>query len=500
MLVARLAGRPDERGPLTVVAPSGAGKSSLLRAGLLAALRRGALPGAQGWPVLLFVPGERPVDELLGRMGDGAGMDVLALARSLRQGPGEFAAHVRAALASNPTPSPAAHDPNPSLVTHDLGPSPAGAGPSPAAHASGASPAGAGLGPSGEPAAGRRVVLVVDQLEQVFTLCSDPAERHTFLAAVHALATSGAALVVLGLRAGFYGHCLAYPELVGSLRDGHLPLGPLTLPELREIIAGPARAAGLTMEPGLAELLLRDMGVLPGTADYGTGPVHEPGALPLLSHTLLATWARRRGNTLTVDGYRSTGGISGAVAATAEHVYRGLDPHGQEIARRVLLQMVCVGEDNVEARRPVDLRSLPEPHFPAAATAEVVESFARARLLTLDAEHAQLAHEALLRAWPRLREWILADRAGLRTRRQLREAAEAWRREGRDPSLLFRGTRLQSAHDWAASGDTALTGLEQEFLDAGLAARAAEEAGARRRCAAWWRCSPCCWCWPWPPR
>ncbi|TDE30796.1 WD40 repeat domain-containing protein [Nonomuraea mesophila] len=446
-LAARMAAQPGERGPLTVVAPSGAGKSSLLRAGLLAALRRGALPGAQGWAIVLFVPGVSPVDELLGRIGGSTGLDAPALAGLLRQGPAEFAAHVRSALENAPGPSQA------SLAE----------------------------GRAEGPAQARRLVLVVDQLEQVFTLCADPAERHTFLAAVHALATSGAALVVLGLRADFYSHCLAYPELVGSLRDGHLPLGPLTLPELREIISGPARAAGLTMEPGLAELLLRDMGVPPGTADYGTGPVHEPGALPLLSHTLLATWTRRKGNTLTVDGYRASGGVSGAVAATAEHVYRGLDPHGQEIARRVLLQMVCVGEDNVEARRPVDLRSLPEPHFPAAATAEVVESFARARLLTLDADHAQLAHEALLRAWPRLREWILADRAGLRTRRQLREAAEAWRREHRDPSLLYRGTRLQSAQDWAASGDTALTGLEQEFLDAGLAARAAEEAGARRR-------------------
>ncbi|MBN6054979.1 hypothetical protein JYK22_23785, partial [Nonomuraea sp. RK-328] len=450
LLVTRLTERLRGEGPLVVVAPSGAGKSSLLRAGLLAAVRRGALPvpGSRSWPALLFTPGERPVAELLSRVAGATGLDAADLERALADGPTPFAAHVRAALDGRARPDPT-------------------------------------IGPE-DP----RLVIVVDQLEEVFTLCTDPAERHAFLDALHALSLhtpagdrpgTPPALVVLGVRADFYGHCLAYPGLVEALRDGQLPLGPMTPAELREVVTGPARAAGLTLEPGLVELLLRDLGVPPDTPAHGPNPVPEPGALPLLSHALLVTWQRRRGDTLTVEDYRLTGGIGGAVAATAERVHDGLDPHGQEIARRLFLQMVCVNEDNTETRRPVDVRRLPESHFPPEATAAVVEAFAAARLLTVDADLTWPAHEALLRAWPALREWILAGRAGLRLRRQLLEAAETWEREGRDPSLLYRGTRLQAAHDWAAGADTALSAQEREFLEAGRALRAAEETAARRR-------------------
>ncbi|MEV0203171.1 ATP-binding protein [Nonomuraea sp. NPDC050691] len=411
LLVSGLTERLRGEGPLAVVAPSGAGKSSLLRAGLLAAVRRGALPapGSRSWPALLFTPGERPVAELLSRVAGAIGLDAADLERALAHGPARFAAYVRAALDGQPVVDVRA--------TLDARPGPdrrAG-------------------GPED-----RRLVVVVDQLEEVFTLCPDPAERHAFLDALNALSlrppagdrrgTPGAppALVVLGVRADFYGHCLAYPGLVEALRDGQLPLGPMTPAELREVVTGPARAAGLTLEPGLVELLLRDLGVPPDTPGHGPGPVPEPGALPLLSHALLVTWQRRRGDTLTVEDYRLTGGIGGAVAATAERVHDGLDPHGREIARRLFLQMVCVGEDNTETRRPVDVRRLPGSHFPPAATAAVVEAFARARLLTVDADLTWPAHEALLRAWPALREWILAGRAGLRLRRQLLEAAETW--------------------------------------------------------------------------
>ncbi|MBB2911711.1 WD40 repeat protein/transcriptional regulator with XRE-family HTH domain [Streptosporangium becharense] len=493
VLVGWLAEHIRGRGPLVVVAPSGAGKSSLLRAGLLPAVRRGALPavGSRTWPAILFTPGERPVDELLARVGAAVGLAAQVLGRALAEDPAVFAARVRAALNG---PRTASHVPNGLRKAQDHangagGPNqmsgpPGAGGPD---HANG--PGGSG-GRGRVPGTERRLVLVVDQLEEIFTLCGDQAERRVFLTAVHALAArlpagdparGPAALVVLGVRADFYGHCLSYPDLVASLRDGQLPLGPMTLPELREVITGPARAAGLTLEPGLVELLLRDMGVPPELDGSGAGPAHEPGTLPLLSHALLTTWQHRRGDVLTVEGYRLTGGIGGAVAATAEHVFSRLDAHRREIARRLLLRMVCVGEDNAETRRPVDVRQLPETHFPVEATAEVIASFTAARLLTADADHVRLAHEALLRAWPRLREWIHADRVGLRTHRQLSEAAHEWEREGRDPSLLYRGTRLQTAHDWAAGGDAALTAMERRFLDAGLAARAAERAAVRRR-------------------
>ncbi|MFB9962463.1 nSTAND1 domain-containing NTPase [Sinosporangium siamense] len=452
MLVARLAersaaranGRSAGHGPIVVVAPSGAGKSSLLRAGLLPAVRRGALPAPESrtWPVTVFTPGEHPAAELSAQVGALAGLDVPSLSATLAEDPGLFAARVRTAL-------------------HEWG------------------------RPGEAQGHGRRLLLVADQFEEIFTLCRDPGERHAFLAALHALTRPphSTALVVLGLRADFYCRCLSHPELVESLRDGQFPLGPMTRAELLDVINGPARAAGLRLEPGLAELLLRDMGVFPtgDRTDNAAGVSYEPGALPLLSHALLTTWQRRSGDTLTVEGYQLTDGIVGAVASSAERVFTRLAPAHQEIARLMLLRMVCVGEDDTETGRPVSICDLPPSHFPPPATGEVVEAFTHARLLTVSADHLRLSHEALLWAWPRLREWIRADRAGLRTHRTLSEAALSWEREDRDPSLLYRGTRLQATVEWAGTGTGVLSGSEHAFLDAGLAAWAAEEEAARRR-------------------
>ncbi|MEV4473212.1 helix-turn-helix domain-containing protein [Nonomuraea sp. NPDC049504] len=411
-LLTRLADPP--RGPLIVVAPSGAGKTSLLRAGLLPALGRGTLPtpGSRSWPVIVLTPGEHPVAALQARIG------------------------------LDPT------DDLTRQITNTL-------------HGT-----------------TRRLVLIVDQLEEIFTLCNDETERRAFLSAIDALAGAGA-LVVLGLRADFYGHCLSHPTLLTALREAQLPLGPMNVAELRTAITGPARQAGLTVEPALVELLLRDMGV-PATIDEHDN-VHEPGTLPLLSHALLTTWQHRTGDTLTVTGYRKTGGIAGAVAATAEQVYTALDPTAQGIARRLLLHMVRVEESGAETRRPIDISALPPAHFPPGPTAQVIDAFTTARLLTLTDDSARLAHEALLRAWPRLREWIHADRAGLRTHRRLAEAAQAWEHEQRDTSLLYRGPRLSTAREWADSQPAALTTLERAFLDASLAAEAAGHRLAVRR-------------------
>ncbi|MEU7894124.1 helix-turn-helix domain-containing protein [Nonomuraea sp. NPDC049152] len=436
-LVARLA--EPRRGPLVVVAPSGAGKSSLLRAGLVPAVQRGALPaaGSRGWPVVLITPGKAPVEALAAGFGTALGGDAAGLAATLMRDPGAFAAQVGAAVKG-------------------------------------------------------RAVLIVDQLEEAFTLCADQAQRRAFLVGVHALASrplpgqadeDTASLVVLGLRADFYSHCLAHPELVEALHDGHVPLGPMTPDELAEVITGPARESGLTLEPGLIELLLRDMGAPPrepGPAPQ-LGRAHEPGALPLLSHALLSTWKQRRGNVLTVAGYRAVGGIAGAVARTAERVYATLGPGHQDLARRLLSHLVCVSDDGTETRRPVDVRQLPEAHFPTPATTEVIEAFARARLLIVGSDSVRLAHEALLWAWPRLRDWIDADRAGLRTRRQLASAAHSWEHDGLDPSLLYRGSRLRTARQWAAANAAMLTAAEQRFLDAGAEAEAEERAALNRR-------------------
>jgi WD40 repeat protein/transcriptional regulator with XRE-family HTH domain len=402
-LLQRLA-RQSGKGPLAVVAPSGAGKSSLLRAGLVPALARTGTPRAPAPHVVVCTPTARPLAHLRALLG----------AREREPG--------------RPVPPGRPHVP---------------------------------------------LVLVVDQFEEVFTLCRDEDERRAYLRELTALCTGpeAPARVVLGLRADFSGHCLARPELAGVFTGGLFVLGPMTSAELRAAVTRPAERAGLLLEPGLLELLARDAGAEEDAGDGGT-PVSSAGALPLLSHALLATWEARSGRTLTVAGYTATGGLHGAVARTAEEVFTGLDRAGREAARRVLLRLVHVREGEAATRRtlaPDRLLAGMREQFAAAAA---LDAFVRARLVTAGESAVGITHEVLLRAWPRLREWIDADRAGLLLRQQLADAAAAWVRAGRDPELLHRGSRLAAAEEWAgARGDhDPPAPVEEEFLAASRAA------------------------------
>ncbi|MFI6520364.1 helix-turn-helix domain-containing protein [Spirillospora sp. NPDC050679] len=440
-LVERLHQRWLGTGPLMVVGPSGAGKSSLLHAGLLPAIARGALPvpGSRSWPVLSLTPTARPVAELVAGLARTTGLDPGTAVRALAEGPGTLAAVLRRTV------------PGPGVVPRQGAPG---------------------------------LVMVVDQFEETFTLCEDEDDRRAFIGALCALASADAGqgagrspiLVVLGVRADFYGHCLAYPELVAALGDGQVPLGPMSRAELHEAIVGPARAAGLELEPGLAELLLGELG-----AQDGPGPRLGAGVLPLLAHALLTTWQQRQNGRMTVAAYRLTGGIREGISASAERVYLGLDEHGRAAARQVLLSLVRVGEGDQDTRRRVGrdrlAARLPDPD----AAARVLGAFADARLVTLDEGCVEIAHEALLYAWPRLRGWIDADRAGLRDRQRLVEAAEAWEAGGYDPALLYRGTQLALALDWISGRPGERGALERRFLDAGERHEQAEAAARRRR-------------------
>ncbi|MFH8348820.1 hypothetical protein [Streptomyces sp. NPDC018045] len=319
--------------------------------------------------------------------------------------------------------------------------------------------------------------LVVDQFEEVFTLCADPDERNAFIGRVLTAHDPASRLrVVLGVRADFYGRCLAHRELADVLREASLPIGPMSPQELREAIVKPAAAEGLIVERSLTARLVEEM-------------AEEPGSLPLLSHVLLETWRRRRGRTLTLQAYEAAGGVHGAVAQTAEHLYGRLSPQQAGTARRMLLRLITPGEGTPDTRRPAARGEL-DAGDPAAA--QLVEQLAAARLITVDQDTVDLAHEALITSWPRLRGWIEEDRGRLIVHRRLTEAAGLWDELDRDPGALYRGTRLGAAEEAFAPAEAPgpapapagapdeLTPLERAFLTASAAARDRERRAAAR--------------------
>lgn len=311
-------------------------------------------------------------------------------------------------------------------------------------------------------------LIVLDQFEELFTLCGDEKERHAFVAAVHGLARGS--VVVLGLRSDFYTQALGHRELVAAITEGQLTLGPMDEAGLRAAIAEPARKAGFDLEAGLTDLILRDLTL--------RDRAPAAGALPLLSHALYATWRRGHGTTITVADYHAAGGIAGAIALSAGTAYAGLTEPQRTLARRLLLQLVHVADDTADARRRVARHHLPE------GAGDVLDRFIAQRLLTADDGTVEISHEALLTAWPLLRSWLAEDRAALLAGRRLATDAAAWDREGRDPASLYQGTRLAAAQEWSTATTHPPGALAAEFLDASAELVRRQEqaarAGARR--------------------
>ena len=327
--------------------------------------------------------------------------------------------------------------------------------------------------PEGGPVASE--VLVVDQFEELFTLCDDEGERETYVRMLHAATAAGgkdggagAAVVVLGVRADFYDQLLGYPELAEALQSRQMVLGPMSSAELGEAVTGPAKTVGLRLESGLVELLTRDLGLSGGRPRARGGRVaYEAGVLPLLSHALLATWQRRQSGRLTIAGYRAAGGINGAVEATAERAWDGLTSDEQGAALTLLLLLTRIGDDSQDTRRRVEKQKLIEQTGNRAAAESALEALARARLVTLDADRVQITHEALLHAWPRLHGWIAENRQGLLARQRLEEDAGIWDDQARDPSGLYRGARLESvAQVVGTAGPDRSSELARAFLAA----------------------------------
>jgi WD40 repeat protein/class 3 adenylate cyclase/energy-coupling factor transporter ATP-binding protein EcfA2 len=310
---------------------------------------------------------------------------------------------------------------------------------------------------------GQAELLVVDQLEEAFTLCPDESRRARFFdELVHRPGKT-----VVSMRADFYGHCAAYEELASHVSANNVLLGPMTPKEMQRAIEEPAEAKGLRREPGLVDVILRDA-------------AGEPGALPLLSHALMETWARRDGRTLTLTGYRDAGGVRGAIARTAEELFESATDDERSLLRRTFLRLTEPGEGTEDTRRRVPLRELAQGPEAATAVDGLLDKLVRARLVTVDEGTVQFAHEALIREWPRLRGWLNEDREGLRVHRHLTRSAQAWEAMGREPGELYRGARLAAALDWAG-GRVDLTGDERAFLEASGAAQERDLGEARRR-------------------
>jgi class 3 adenylate cyclase/WD40 repeat protein/energy-coupling factor transporter ATP-binding protein EcfA2 len=294
-------------------------------------------------------------------------------------------------------------------------------------------------------------LLVVDQFEEVYTQCPDTERRHRFIEVV--LGRRGP--VVIGVRADFYGEISSEPALAVAVAENQVLLGPMSDEELGRAISEPARLAGLRLEPGLLELVLRDV-------------AGEAGALPLMSHALRETWERRNGRTLTVEAYHESGGVSSALAQTADAVVEALPAEQRPLLRSVFLRLTEIGGEVEDARRRVSLDELvPEGTSPQIVRA-LLRRLADARLITLDEATAQVAHEVLIRRWPTLRRWLDEDREGLRLHRRLSHAAQLWDAAGREPADVYRGTRLDAAIEWARANSGELNQTERAFLNASL--------------------------------
>ncbi|MEO6350371.1 MAG: adenylate/guanylate cyclase domain-containing protein, partial [Candidatus Limnocylindrales bacterium] len=416
---------------VALIGASGSGKSSILRAGLIPALRDATPP----WRIVLFTPTAHPLEALAEAIEpDASPARLSALVDDLRADPRSLAVALRPK--------------------------------------------------KGRDAAGRgRLLVAVDQLEEVFTLCRDQAERHAFLASLtHACglddgeadipSDADRATVLITLRADFYAFLAPYSEMREAAAASQAYVGAMSAEELRRAIEEPARRGGWEFTPGLVDLLLRDVG-------------DEPGALPLLSHALLETWQRRRGTTMTLRSYAESGGVKSAIARTADRVYQSeLTDAQQRIARDIFVRLTELGEGAQDTRRRARMRELvPDDDTRAAGVRAVVSTLANARLVTVGEDIVEVAHEALIREWPTLREWLSADREGLRLQRRLTEAATEWEVSGFDESLLFRGARLAGARE-STEYRGVLNGIERRFLDASIELAEREEnerEGVRKR-------------------
>jgi energy-coupling factor transporter ATP-binding protein EcfA2 len=416
---------------LAVIGPSGSGKSSLVRAGLIPSLRQGILSGSAAWSVVVFKPGPHPLENLASKLlAHIAGrVDPLRTRQlildALQRDESGLHTMVQVALSAAPTT--------------------------------------------------QRLLLVIDQFEELFTLCRDEFARSAFIANLlyASTITGGQSTAVIMLRADFFGKCASYAHLASRIADHDVLVGSMDIEDLRQTMLGPANKVGLNYEKGLIHTILDDLG-------------NEPGNLPLLQHTLLELWERRRGGWLTTDAYHSIGGVQGALAQRADTVYETLTQAQQIITRRLLLRLTQPGEGTGDTRRRATLTELMPSNNNKNDVEVVVRELTDARLLTTDkdergSEVVDVVHEALIRGWPLLRSWIEENREALRIHRRLTEVSNEWVAQNNDVSYLYRGVRLAEAEGWSSTYANDLNDVERAFLEESVLARETERQAAKRR-------------------
>jgi tetratricopeptide (TPR) repeat protein len=436
MVVAKIVSRLFGSRFLAVIGASGSGKSSVVRAGVIPALRRGERLADGGvpptdsgqWDIRIFTPSAHPLDALAASLTRDAGSlsATTSLRTDLEQDPYSLVLAARRILAQS----------------------------------------------------GRKhLLLVIDQFEEIFTQCKQESERNIFLAnLLNAIDPDSPQpiSILLTLRADFYAQLARHEGLRDLVAQNQEFIGAMNREELRRAILQPAALGNWKVQAGLVEVLLNDLG-------------NEPGTLPLLSHALLETWKRRRGRAMTVSGYTEAGGVQGAIAQTAETVFRQrLTPAQQPIARMIFIKLAEMGNDALDTRRRAEFSELITRSTDLTTIDAVLSILTDARLITIgmlepgDVRVVEVAHEALIREWPTLREWLNQNRSGLILHRQLTEDANDWLKLGRDRGALYRGERLRQMLAWASENLDLVSLLEQEFLDASQKVAREEEEQTRK--------------------
>lgn len=435
-LVAKIVGRLAKTRFLSVIGASGSGKSSVVRAGVIPALRRGerladgSLPPTDSgqWDIRVLNPSAHPLDALAASLTHGAESvsAITSLRADLLKNPKSLGLAARRVLSQNNK---------------------------------------------------KNLLLVIDQFEEVFTQCRQDDERRAFIEnLLHAVdpADPQPITVLLTLRADFYSQLAFQDRLRELVSQNQEFIGAMSRDELTRAVLQPAALGNWKVQEGLVEVILDDLG-------------SEPGALPLLSHALLETWKRRRGRVLTVSGYTAAGGVRGAIAQTAETVFRQrLSREQQPIARMIFIKLAEMGEDSLDTRRRAAFSELLTRSTDTKTIDVVLNILTDARLVTTgtlepgDTRVVEVAHEALIREWPTLRDWLDQNREGLILHRQLTDDTNDWIKLGRDSGALYRGARLNQTLEWVKGNGDLISLAEQEFLDASRKV-AQKEAGLAQR-------------------